>query len=344
MNGAPASTPVHVLTGFLGSGKTTLLNHLLDQEALANSAVVVNEFGEISIDHLLVEHSEDNLIELAGGCVCCAVRGDLALTLMDLLTRRRQGRCAPFERIIIETTGLADPNPIGNLLVTDPDLAEVVHLSGIWTTVDSVNGNDTLDNHAEAVRQVALANTLVLTKTDLEAATGGSLGDRISRINPRARIVRAVDGDLPAEAAVFADTPEPGSVDFSLIEPCAGDTHDHQHSAHTDGIESFVVRRNDPVPGAALGLFIEVLTEHVGAQLLRVKGLVALEEMPEQPAVIQGAQHVFHQLDLLEAWPDEDRSTRLVFITQGLEPEWVEAVLDALIWESREIASILADK
>jgi len=156
-------------------------------------------------------------------------------------------------------------------------------------------------------------------------------------------MVLAVNGEVLDEAAMFPDMPAPDGLDSSLMGACAGAPHDHHHPAHTDGIDSFVLRRDDPIPGAALGLFIEVLTEHTGAHLLRMKGLVALEEMPEQPAVIQGAQHVFHQLDLLEEWPDDDHGTRLVFITQGLKPAWIEAVLDALVWESREIASILAD-
>ena len=325
-----ATLPVHVLTGFLGSGKTTLLNRLLKEQALGDTAVIVNEFGQISLDHLLVEHSEDNLVELAGGCVCCAVRGDLAVTVLELLERREQGTCAPFERIVVETTGLADPTPIGNLLITDPALAETVHLGTVLTTVDAINGPQTLDNHPTSVRQVALADTLILTKEDLSAAESQALEDRIRQLNPRASIHRADHGTVREGSGLFDSA-------AARRAPEAFDVEDHHHH-HADGIDSFIVRRESPLPGAALGLFLEVLTEHCGADLLRLKGLASIEEAPGQPALIQGAQHVFQPFELLETWPDEDQTTRLVFITQGVSPQWVECLLDALTWEARDTA------
>ena len=330
-----ASVPVHVLTGFLGSGKTTLLNRLLKSQALPHSAVIVNEFGEVGIDHLLVEHSEDNLVELAGGCVCCTVRGDLARTVLDLLNRRTEGRCSPFEQIIVETTGLADPTPIGNLLVTDPDLAHSVHLASVSTTVDAVNGPATLATHPNAVRQVALADQLILTKSDLAGVSANSLPQRLSDINPRATFTTAAFGELADDVTLFHWPAE--SATEQGIDWRAG-----SHHHHAEGIDSFVLRRKQPIPGAALALFIEVLTEHAGSSLLRVKGLVEIDESPDGPALLQGAQHVFQELDFLDHWPDGERGTRLVFITQGINAQWIEALLDALVWETLDISERLS--
>ena len=293
------SLPLHVLTGFLGSGKTTLLNRLLKSEDLAGSAVIVNEFGEVGIDHLLVEHSEDNLVELAGGCVCCTVRGDLAATVLELMARRRDGSCTWFDRIIVETTGLADPTPIGNLLVTDPALAEAVHLAGIITTVDCINGPATLDDHPNAVRQVALADHLLLTKTDVEGADPILVTERVTGINPWADISQVDHGQANLAAFLFrapvagnGDAAAAGTATFKPPPEAA----EHSHHHHTDGVESFVLERHAPVPGAALALFIEMLAEHAGSDLLRVKGLVCLDEAPQCPALLQGAQHVFQEL------------------------------------------------
>jgi len=325
---APLATPVFVVTGFLGSGKSTLLNRALAAPALARTAVVVNEFGDVGIDHLLVESSRDHLVELAGGCLCCTVRGDLARTLVDLLSRREHGACSPFERVIMETTGLADPVPVLNLLVTDPLLAQATRTAGVVTTLDAVNGPQTLDRYPEAVKQVALADAIVITKSDLVAAgEAAALAARARRINPRAATGGARDRHPDAVAELFRDRPS---------RPLPGVAHDVLH-AHAEGIESFCLRRAQPVPGAALALFLETLVAHAGADLLRVKGLVELEEAPGRPALVQGAQHVLHPLDLLQRWPEPglDR-VRLVFIVRGALREWVELLFDAAVAEARE--------
>ena len=314
--------PVHVLTGFLGSGKHTFLNQLLKDEALEQSAVVVNEFGDISIDHLLVEHSDDRLIELPGGCVCCAVRGDLAETLAALLHAREAGRCRAFDRIVIETTGVAEPVPIVNLLATDAFLSERTRLGRVIATVDAVNGPQTLSRYVSARRQVALADRIVVSKTDLAPIAPAAA--EVARFNPTASVVSAVSGRLASAGRLVDWLEEQASPGFSAPLP---DSHDHQ------GISTFTVVREMPVPGAALALLIEVLAQHLGARLLRVKGIVALRESPESPALLQGAQHVFHPIDFLPQWPDTDTRTRLVFIGEGIEQRWVEAVLDALVWE-----------
>ena len=314
--------PVHVLTGFLGSGKTTLLNELLKASALERSAVIVNEFGDISIDHLLVQHSDDRLIELPGGCVCCAVRGDLAETLATLLAAREAGDCQPFDRIVIETTGVAEPVPIVNLLATDPLLAERLRLGRVITTVDAVNGPDTLARYGPARRQLALADRVVVSKTDLAPLEAAEA--EVARFNPTTAVVSAVNGRFERADRLLEWLAEEAPPRF----PAPLDSpHDHQ------GIGTFTVVRDVPLPGAALALLIEVLAQHLGARLLRVKGVVALREAPGAPALVQGAQHVFHPIDFLPQWPDSDTRTRLVFIGENIRPGWVETLLDALVWE-----------
>lgn len=335
---------VHLLTGFLGSGKTTLLNHLLNTHALRDSAVIVNEFGDIAIDHLLVEKSDDRLVELAGGCLCCTVRGDLAETMRDLLDRRAAGQCLPFDRIIIETTGMADPVPVLNLLMTDAALAERVRLGHVVTTVDAVNGLATLGAHPVAARQVALADRLLLTKCDLTDGGVAGIEAALGQINPRAPVRRALLGRLAPDAGVPTDQPENLAPELDLIDDHASpasaefvmalDADELHHiDSHGAGIDTFTIVRDAPLPGAAIALFIEVLGNHLGADLLRMKGLVAMRESPLRPVLIQGAQHVFHPLELLEKWPDNDRRTRLVFIGQHLQRQWVELLLDALVEE-----------
>ena len=352
---------VHVLTGFLGSGKTTLLNRLLREQRLQNTAVIVNEFGAIGIDHLLVERSDDRLVELAGGCVCCAVRGDLSVTLVQLLEARDSGRCLNFDRVVIETTGLADPIPVLNLLVTDPLLAERVQLGQVITTVDAVNGIDSLARHREALRQAAIADQLVITKQDLAPLAAEQLAVRLADINPGATQVRAHNGEvgnpvglLGSEGGAARRINEPDDQIYLTGHGAGlGGKHHHGHGHGNDkvdvhgsgcgdqprgghqvgGIDTFTLIRTEPVPGAALALFVETLANHLGARLLRVKGLVGLAESPSTPAVLHGAQHVFHPVDFLARWPDNDTRTRLVFIGEGIEREWVERLLEGFIWE-----------
>lgn len=320
--------PVHVLTGFLGSGKTTLLNQLLQESALEQSAVVVNEFGDIGIDHLLVEQSDDRLIELPGGCLCCAIRGDLAETLSVLLAARETGDCLPFERIVVETTGVAEPGPIVNLLATEFYLAERVRLGRIIATVDAVNGQGTLSRFSEARRQVALADRLVVSKVDLAPSALEDVKAKVTQFNPTTMVVTSVDGQLE-DGLHFREWLS--EQDLSLLNGLTLDV-EHDHS----GISTFAVVRDEPIPGAALALFIEVLAQHLGPRLLRIKGVVALREAPAMPALVQGAQHVFHPIDFLSGWPDNDTRTRLVFIGEEIQREWVEVVLDAIIWEVEE--------
>lgn len=331
--GSGLTIPVSVLTGFLGSGKTTLLGHLLRQPELSRAAVIINEFGEVGLDHELVERSEDSVIALTTGCLCCKVRSDLTQTMHDLLRRRDAGALPQeFDHIIIETSGLADPAPILHALMTDADLAERVTLGSVVTTVDAVAGEVTLEREAVSRKQVAVADRIVLSKLDLAGGDAGSLLRRLATLNPGAPTLRAVRGQIEA-ARLFATpsnarrTPE--------IDAWLGDASAHGHVHHDAEIRAFTVVRAAPIRAVALTLFLEALAEHCGADLMRLKGIVNIAESPERPAVIHGVQHVFHAPAWLDGWPSADRTSRMVFITRRISRRWVEVLLDAV---SAEVA------
>ena len=356
--------PLSILTGFLGSGKTTLLRALLERPELARTAVIVNEFGEIGLDHLLVADAEEEIVELNSGCLCCTVRGDLIETLRRLEARRDADGKPAFDRIVVETTGLADPAPIIHTLTTLEPLAANYRLDGVVTVVDAVNGTSTLDSHEESVKQAAMADRLVLSKTDLPEATAGraALEERLRTLNPAANVIVAVDGAVEPAALFDAGLYDPArktpDVQRWLREEAyaaapEGDAHrDHHHAGHDhdlnvhdhhhhgdhghdpnrhdDHIQAYCVVREEAISGAAFSLFLEILTMNRGPDLLRVKGIVKIAEQPEQPAVIHGVQHVFHPPVWLDRWPDEDRRTKLVFITRDIPRAWIDRLLDAL--------------
>ncbi len=320
--------PVTILTGFLGSGKTTLLGHLLKRPELARTAVVINEFGEIGLDHQLIAASEEQVIELETGCLCCVVRGDLALTLADLLRRRDEASIAPFERVVIETSGLADPAPILQLLMTDAELAARLTLANVVTAIDAELGASTLDRESLSTKQAAIADTLVLTKTDRTAGVPEELAGRLDQLNPTATRVIATFGDGASPALL---SPPPRAADDpvrwlslppELQETPAGPLH--------GAIQSFAIEREAPIAAVALTLFLETLAEHCGRDLLRMKGLVAIAESPERPAVVHGVQHVFRPPEFLERWPSSDHRSRLVFIARGISRAWVASLLEAI--------------
>jgi G3E family GTPase len=311
-----SALPVSVITGFLGSGKTTLLSRLLRDPAFERTAVIVNEFGAVGLDHLLVESSDEQVLVLEGGCVCCTVRGDLVRTAGDLLARRAAGTVTPFERIVIETTGLADPAPIVHALMTDRHVAEALRLESVIATVDAAAGAATLDAHPQSVKQAALADCIVVTKSDLADPAANGLAARLEALNPGAPKLTAVHGAMDARL-LFQ-----GRRKF----PENGDSHHFS----SDGIKTFCLRREKPLHAVTLGLFLQVVAEHCGAKLLRLKGLVDVVESPGRPAVIHGVQHVFHPPAWLDAWPDEDRGTRIVVISQAVEARWLQALLDVL--------------
>jgi len=307
--------PVSVVTGFLGSGKTTLLSRLLRDPAAARTAVIVNEFGEVGLDHLLVEASDEEVVLLEGGCLCCKVRGDLVRTAGHLLARRARGAAA-FDRIVIETTGLADPAPILQALMTDREIADALRLESVIATVDCAAGDATLDAHPESVKQAALADRIVLTKADLADPAASGLAGRVRRINPSAPQLVALHGAVDA-SRLFDGSPYDRPVE--------------NHESHAEsGVTSFCLRRSAPLHAVTLSLFLQLVAEHCGARLLRLKGLVDVVESPGRPAVIHGVQHVFHPPAWLEAWPDDDRTTRIVVISQELDAEWLQDLLEAL--------------
>jgi G3E family GTPase len=343
----PPPFPLTVVTGFLGAGKTSLLNRLLRDPALGDSLVIINEFGEIGLDHLLVERVDGDMVLMTSGCLCCSIRGDLIATLEDLLRRRDNARIAPFQRVIIETTGLADPAPILQTVMAHPYLMLRFRLDGVITVVDAVNGGATLDVYEEAVKQTAMADRLVLTKTDLLPAANSApanLQARLKSLNPGAALLDAAKGK--ATAAVLLDTgaydPEQKIPDVQrwlneeafAAGPAEAPRHNHLHeegwpdkhdvNRHGADIRAFCLRHEAPLQPSAFDLFVEMLRKAHGPKLLRVKGIVALSDDPSRPVLIQGVQHVFHPPLRLAAWPDGDQATRIVFILRSMEPAFVE--------------------
>ncbi len=338
-------TPVSVLTGFLGSGKTTLLAALLRRPEFGGTAVVMNEFGDVALDHHLIETSDENLIVLSTGCLCCAARGDITRTIGELLARRAAGEIA-FERIVIETTGIADPAPILQGLMLDASLAGVVRLGRVVATVDALAGPATLASRGEARRQAAFADQLVVTKADLAGAeAAAALAVGLAALNPTAQVTVAAMGAVDP-AVLLPDLEDAPTARWATlaaeIDRVQAHRHDHAH-AHDHGrphgsVLAVVLRREAPVRAAALPLFLEALAETFGPKLLRLKGLVAIAEAPDRPAVIHGVQHVIHPPVWLDAWPDADRATRLVLIGEGLEPGWPDLLLDLLDEEAAAAA------
>jgi G3E family GTPase len=339
-----AQTPVTILTGFLGSGKTTLLNRALRNPALARTAVVINEFGEISIDHALTTTSDDTIVVLENGCLCCTVFGDLVGTLNNLYHRREAGEVPPFDHVVIETSGLADPAPVAQAFLSEPTLAGLYRVGRTIVAVDAVNGPGTLDRHDESLRQVALADHILITKLDLATfpEVEAELTARLRRLNPAAMISRIDDSALDAVSLLGGVAPDLTSSDAAAkdwlnlpaYEPHHHhdhDGHDHHHGHHHDGdIESFAFIREQPTSRYALQLLLNALEQNLGPNLLRVKGLINIADEPERPAVIQGAQHLLHNISWLPRWPDADRRTRIVFITQHIPRASLEEMIGLL--------------
>jgi G3E family GTPase len=322
--------PVVLVTGFLGSGKTTLIAALLRHPAMGDAAVLVNELGEAAIDHHLVRQVDERTVVMGNGCVCCTLRGDLRDELRDLLTRRARGDLPPFARVVVETTGLADPAPVLSTLVTEPVLRHQFTTEAVIVTVDAVNGTATLDRHPESVKQVAVADTLIVTKADAAAGAVAALEARLRALNPAAAI-RAVEF-----GAVEPDVVLRGRGAHVAPPPPAAPGAD----AHAHDVGSFTLVLDEPLDWNAFAVWLTMLLHARGLDVLRVKGLLDVGE--DGPVLLDGVQHVVHPPRHLDAWPDGDRRSRIVFITRGVGREAVEASLRAFAGLGR--AAVVSDR
>jgi G3E family GTPase len=339
--------PLTIITGFLGSGKTTLLNALLRDPALKETAVLVNEVGEIGLDHLFYEVVDGDTMLLAGGCLCCSVRGDLVTALENILRGIDNGKTVSFRRVVIETTGLADPASVLHVVMAHPYLVQRFRLDGLVTTIDAVNGADTLERHQEAVKQAAMADRIVLTKTDLAKKPDvDSLRARLKTLNPAATILDAAKGEAKADALLNAGLYDSERkipdvkrwLAQAAVEEAEHEHHhhdggheDHHHHHHDDKIRTFSLVSEKPIPFSTIEMFLDLLRATHGPKLLRLKGIVQLAEEPDQPLVLHVVQHIVHPPARLKAWPDDDHRSRLVCITFDLDPAIVRRLFDAFL-------------
>lgn len=337
--------PVNVITGFLGSGKTTLLRRLLELPDMADTAVLINEFGEVGLDHHLLEQVDENIVMLQSGCLCCTIRDDLATSMRELWERRAAGEFG-FRRLVVETTGLADPAPIIYTLMADPVIRHHFRLGNIITTLDAVNGLKQLDRQPEFVKQVAVADRIVLTKTDIDETDVPALQAQVRTLNPAAPIFLAQQTPT-AKKLLANDLYDPKSKTKEVAhwidaEAFSGDAHRHDHDVnrHDANIHSFCLTFDGALDWTAFGIWLTMLLQAHGEDVLRVKGLVCVKGMAG-PVAIHGVQHVVHPPVHLKRWPDDDRRSRIVFIVRGLERGTIEASLAAFnaLAEDREAAA-----
>ncbi|MBY5443484.1 GTP-binding protein [Rhizobium leguminosarum] len=367
--------PVTILTGFLGAGKSTLLNRILKDPVMKDAAVIINEFGDVGIDHLLVESSGDSIIELSDGCLCCTVRGELVDTLANLMDAVQTGRVKLVKRVVIETTGLADPSPVMQAIMGNPVIATNFELDGVVTVVDAVNGLQTLDNHEEARKQAAVADRLIVSKKAMAEATD-ELEKNLRALNPRAVMMDADSAEAGTAAVLVNGLYDPATkiadVGRWLQDEDAheahhdhdhghdhdrdgdGDHHGHHHHdhhhlgdhghAHQDphdvnrhdaSIRSFSIVEEKPIDPMALEMFIDLLRSAHGEKLLRMKAIVSVSDRPDRPLVLHGVQSIFHPPVRLAAWPGEDRRTRMVLITRDLPEAFVKDLFDAFLGKPR---------
>jgi G3E family GTPase len=346
----PPPIPFTVLTGFLGAGKTTLLNRLLTDPSLSDALVIINEFGEVGLDHLLIEKVDGDMLLMSSGCLCCTVRGDLITTLEDALRKRDNGRIKAFSRVIVETTGLADPAPVLHTIMHHPYLMLRFRLQGVVTVVDAINGSATLDSQEEAVKQVAVADRIVLTKTDLATTPEQiravvDLRARLTALAPAARIVEVADAQAAniLDSGLFGFEGKSPDVarwlnDEALSEAQAQPqdaqpANAHDPNRHDSRIRSFCLTSDRLISPATFDLFMDMLRNVHGSNMLRVKGLIGLSDDPARPVVIHGVQHVFHPPVRLDGWPDGEQLTRIVFILRDLEPQHVQGLWSAFLGE-----------
>ncbi|MBG1231055.1 CobW family GTP-binding protein [Aestuariivirga litoralis] len=339
--------PVTLVTGFLGSGKTTLINAGLKSPDLARTVVVVNEFGEVGLDHQLYTSSNDAVVVLENGCLCCTVRSDLISTMNSLYHDRARGDLPSFDNVVIETTGLAEPGPILQAFLSEPTLDGLYRVARVLTVVDAVNWPTTAGRHTEALRQVALADDLLISKLDLAAeGTLVQLTKELQAINPAAAIA-------PADFRTASVAPLLMNPGFDAADPMADPSswlslanyeayeerpdlseglqdQNLSHDLTAKGIESFVLQRAKPLSRDELQFLLDGISQNLGPSLLRVKGLINIREEPGRPAIIQGVQHLLHNVTWLEKWPSADERTRVVFITQGVARSELKEIIELL--------------
>ena len=369
--------PTTILTGFLGSGKTTLLKRVLSEAHGQKIAVIENEFGEENIDSdILVSDTNEQIIQMSNGCICCTIREDLRVTLQLLAAKRRKGLLS-FDRIVIETTGLADPAPVLHAVMSEPGLLAACRLEGVITVVDAFNGMATLDAHPEAVKQVAVADRIVLTKVDLLVGREGedmlfAIIGRLRKLNPAARLLTTHRNEATAERLLTMGLFDPKTKTADVQSWLAaeayetgekrgrrgrkGHAHDHEHgqehghdhhhdvSRHDEHIRAFSFSEASAISPQGLELFMELLKSYHGANLLRMKGIVKVSDDPDRPVVLHGVQHVFHPPVRLPAWPDKDERTRLVFIVKDIEKPMIEGLFRAFTDQITGGADAFMDK
>ena len=328
--------PINIVTGFLGSGKTTLLARLLKSPALRDTAVLINEFGEVGLDHHLIEHAEESVLLMESGCLCCAIRGDLQGALKALFSQRERGEIPAFRRVAIETSGLADPTPIAYTILAEPVLQHHFRLGNVVTVVDAVNGATQFERHPESVKQAAIADRLVLTKTAMAADAGGTVLAAVREINAAAPVLdldaepldpdALLTGDLYSAAGKRREVA--GWLDgFAGAVANGADGHDPSHD-HSHGVGSFCLWFDGPMDWTAFGLWMSMLLNRHGERVLRVKGMLNVVGVAD-PVLINGVQHIVHPPTHMTGWPDGDRRSRIVFIVQGMDRAAIEDSLAA---------------
>ena len=323
-----ARTPVVLLTGFLGSGKTTLLSRALACPEFSKTAVIINEFGEVSIDHLVVADLAENIVELRDGCLCCTIRGDLAMTLRDLHQKRILEDIPSFERVVVETSGLADPIPLIHTLMANPPLQRVYALDAVLCVIDGQHGEQCLGEHESASTQVALADVLVLSKVDsVERAAINDLIDKVRECNRTAEIIEVAHGEVD-HTRLFGR---------SLFQPDRGAEHirdwlavAHDHGDHGSAYTSHLICHDEPLSLAGTSVFLNKVVNELSENILRIKGLAGFREKGGRPALLHGVQNKFYPVEWLDAWPDADETSRLVFIGRDLDVARLDELFESL--------------